>query len=371
MRVLIVGRLFGLGGAEQSLLPLARHLAAAGYMLTLLLLRSPDSTTVFADFPGEVIQASGSSLGQRIRGFWQLSRAISQADLVIVTSELTPTYVTWLLSAWYRRPLVADVQVCLSQWIKDSCNPVHHSLCRWVYPRIQQIRCVSKGVAKDLQETYGVSAKQLSVIYVPFDLEAIAHASRHSIPAIHEPIFERPTIVAAGRFTNQKRFDVAIEAFFRLRQQYLKDARLLILGEGELRTQLEEQVAKLGLGQSAFLPGHVKNPHAYIRRSQVFLLSSDYEGFGRVLVDALAVGCPVVSTDCPFGPGEILEAGKWGILTPTGDVTAIAAALNQVLNDPALAEHLCQQGVLRAKAFDTHEIVHQYQTLIDETVSHY
>ncbi len=92
-----------------------------------------------------------------------------------------------------------------------------------------------------------------------------------------------------------------------------------------------------------FLPGYVENPHAYIRRSQVFLLSSDYEGFGRVLVDALAVGCPVVSTDCPFGPAEILEAGKWGILTPTGDVAAIAAALNQVLDDSALAERLRQQ----------------------------
>ncbi len=188
MRILIVGRLFGLGGAEQSLLPLARHLARYGYTLTLLLVRSPDSTTVFADFPGEIIQASGSSLKQRIRGFWQLSRAIRQADLVIVTSELTPTYVTWLLSTWHRKPLIADVQVCLSQWIKDSCNPIHHSLCRWVYPKISRIRCVSKGVAKDLQETCGVSAKQLSVIYVPFDLDAIAHASSNPIPATHETI---------------------------------------------------------------------------------------------------------------------------------------------------------------------------------------
>lgn len=364
MRLLIVGRLFGSGGAERSLLPLAHHLTRAGHELTLLLVRSPQMDGVFADFPGAVIQASGSSIGQRISGFWQLFSAIGQADLVIATSELTPTYITWMLSSWHGKPLIADVQVCLSRWINDSCSPMHHHLCRWIYPQIRQIRCVSTGVAQDLQQTYRVPAQQLSVVYVPFDLAAIAQAAAQPILAIHDPIFDHPTIVAAGRFTSQKRFDVAIQALLHLRQQHHIDAHLLILGEGELRPQLEEQIAALGLAQSVFLPGFVDNPHTYIRRAQAFLLSSDYEGFGRVLVDALAVGCPVVSTNCPSGPDEILEGGKWGLLAPMNDPVAIAAALVQVLTNPALAEQLSQQGTQRAQAFNTEAVANQYEALI-------
>ena len=96
----------------------------------------------------------------------------------------------------------------------------------------------------------------------------------------------------------------------------------------------------LGLKEQVFLPEFVDNPHAYIQRSQVFLLSSDYEEFGCVLVDALAVGCPTVTTDCPSGCYEILEGGKWGLLTPVADPKAMAHALAQVLANPELAQRL-------------------------------
>lgn len=359
MRILIVGRLFGLGGAERSLMPLARELAQQGNELTLLLLRPPKNPAFFTQFPGRVMTATG-----RLSGLPQLSSAIGQADQVIVTSELTPTYITWLLCQWHRKPLIADVQVYLSRWIADSCHPIHHTLCRWVYPRISKIRCVAAGVAADLQTNYQVPASQLSVIYVPFDLAAIAAAAQQPIAPEHEAIFQRPTIVAAGRFTSQKRFDLAIAAFAQLRHEYQLDTNLLILGDGELRSQLEQQIATLELGDRVFLPGLVENPHAYVSRAQAFLLTSDYEGLPRVLIEALAVGCPIVATNCPSGPAEILADGKWGLLTPMGDATAIAAALAQILTQPEFAQHLRQHGPQRAQAFDTAAIAQQYQVLL-------
>lgn len=370
MRILIVGQLSGIGGAERSLMPLAKELHRAGHDLTLLLVKPPENYLVFNDFPGLVIISNGSFPWYKFRALMQLNRAIANADIVVATSEYTVTYVTWLLSLWHRKPLVADAQVNISRWINDNCHPLHHYFCRRVYPQISYIRCVSEGVAQDLQSSYGVPNKNTSIIYVPFEIDAIAQAAQQATSNTHNHIFSRPTIVTAGRLTSQKRIDIAIQSFLYLRQDYKIDAHLLILGDGELRSQLEQQVQALGLAEQVFFLGFVENPYAYIKRSQVFLLSSDYEGFGRVLVDALAVGCPVVSTDCPSGPDEILEGGKWGFLTPTANPEAIAYALAQLLMNPELAQRLSQAGLERAKAFDTQTIAQQYQTFLNQALLH-
>jgi len=370
MRLLIVGRFSGIGGSERSLMPLAKQLHGAGYELTLLMIKPPEKDLIFKDFPGNVFIPTGSSPRHQFQALLQLNRAIASADIVVATSEFTITYITWLLALWHRKPLVADAQVNISRWINDNCNPFHHYLCRWIYPEISHIRCVSEGVAQDLQSSYKVPTKNLSIIYVPFDIDEIAQAAQLPISDAHSHIFSRPTIVSAGRLTSQKRFDIAIQSFLCLRQDYKIDAHLLILGDGELRPQLQQQVHALGLKEKVFLPGFVENPYAYIQRSQVFLLSSDYEGFGRVLVDALAVGCPTVATDCPSGPYEILEGGKWGLLTPMADPEAMAHALAQVLTNPELAQKLQQNGLGRAKAFDTQIIAQQYQNILNHAWQH-
>lgn len=369
MRLLIVGRFLGTGGAERSLMPLAKELHRAGHELTLLLVKPPEDYLIFSEFPGTVTIPNGSSAWHKFQALVQLNRAIASSDIVIATSELTVTYVSWLLSLWHRKPIVAEVQVNLSCWINDNCNRIHHYLSRWIYPQISCIRCVSEGVTQDLQSSYSVPAKNLSIIYVPFDIDALNQAAQMPIPAIHSHIFSCPTIVSAGRLTSQKRFDIAIQSFLCLRQNYKINAHLLILGDGKLRPQLEQQVQALGLAEQVFFLGFVENPYPYIKHSQVFLLSSDYEGFGRVLVDALAVGCPTVATDCPSGPYEILEGGKWGLLTPMANPEAMAHALGQVLTNPELAQKLSQSGLERAKAFDTQTIAQQYQTFLNQALS--
>lgn len=370
MQLLIIGEFSGIGGAERSLIPLAEQLHQAGHELTLLLTKPPQVNSIFSDFPGTVLMPTKASVWNRFQTLAQLNRVLVNADIVIATSELTVTYVTWLLSLWHGKPLVVDVQVHLSRWIKYNCKPVHHYLCRSIYPQIPYIRCVSEGVAQDMQSHYNVPAKNLSVIYVPFDIDAISQAAQLPISDTHNHIFNRPTIVAVGRLTKQKRFDVAIQSFLCLQQNYKIDAHLLILGDGELRPELEQQVQALGLKEKVFLPGFVANPYAYIKRSQVFLLSSDYEGFGRVLVDALAVGCPTVATDCPSGPYEILEGGKWGLLTPMANTEAIAHALAQVLMNSEIAQKFSQNGLERAKVFDKQTIAQQYQTFLNQALLH-
>lgn len=131
----------------------------------------------------------------------------------------------------------------------------------------------------------------------------------------------------------------------------------MILGEGEKRLELEQLIDSIGLKEDVCMPGFVENPYAYMRRSKVFILSSKWEGLPTVLIEAMACGCQVVSTNCPSGPAEILEDGKWGRLVPVGDVDALARAILLSLNDDR------GRGVQRAQFFSIKNIIAQYEQI--------
>ena len=132
----------------------------------------------------------------------------------------------------------------------------------------------------------------------------------------------------------------------------------MILGEGEERSKLETLVQELGLEKEVSLPGFVDNPHKYMKRAAVFVLSSKWEGFGNVLVEAMALGTPVVSTNCPSGPAEILEGGKHGKLVPIGDERKLARAILESMWAPRC------QAVSRAKEFNVKEIGDRYASVL-------
>jgi len=138
--------------------------------------------------------------------------------------------------------------------------------------------------------------------------------------------------LSIGRLTKAKNYSTLIEAFAKVRQQ--RDVRLAILGNGEERPSLEGLVRRLGLENDVWLPGFVDPPYPYLARASVFVQSSIWEGFPTVIVEALAFGVPVVSTDCPSGPREILENGRFGELVPVGDVEALADAIRRALDVP-------------------------------------
>jgi glycosyltransferase involved in cell wall biosynthesis len=168
---------------------------------------------------------------------------------------------------------------------------------------------------------------------------------RAAAPAPHPWLAQRggpPVVVAAGRLEGQKNFPLLLEAFARLRRE--RPARLLILGEGRKRAPLEEQARALGIEDDLALPGFIDNPYAAFSRAALFVLSSDHEGLPAVLIQALACGCPVVSTDCPHGPAEILDHGRYGELVPVRDAPALAAAMARTLDHPLPAQTLRARG---------------------------
>jgi glycosyltransferase involved in cell wall biosynthesis len=169
-----------------------------------------------------------------------------------------------------------------------------------------------------------------------------------------------PLVLAVGRLVRQKGFDTLLAAFAKLRER--RAARLLILGDGALRGELESQRRGLPCASDVELAGFVANPWPFYRAASVTALSSRFEGLPTVLIEALASGCPCVSTDCPSGPREILDDGRYGVLTPVGDVAALAAALHDALERRWDVEALAARGA----EFSVSQATDKYLRLLND-----
>jgi len=206
------------------------------------------------------------------------------------------------------------------------------------YPRADAITAVSEGVATDLARCAGLARASIEVLPNPVALDEIAALARapldHPFAARGAP----PLVLGAGKLDPQKDFATLLRAFARLRAG--RPARLAILGDGPERARLAALARELGIERDLALPGFAPNPFAWMARAGAFALSSRVEGLGMVLVEALACGCPAVATDCPSGPAEILEGGRVGPLVAVGDDAALAAALARTIDAPPSRERL-------------------------------
>jgi glycosyltransferase involved in cell wall biosynthesis len=227
-------------------------------------------------------------------------------------------------------------------------------LMRFSYPSAAKVVAVSHGVADDLATVIGLPRDRIEVVYNPVVTASLVSRSREKpqhrwFAGADAP----PVVLAVGRLGPEKDFPVLIRAFALLRAQ--RDVRLIILGEGAMRAELAALIRELGLQQDVDLPGFAANPFAFMRCARLCVLSSRTEGLPGVLIEALACGAPVVSTDCPNGPREILEGGKWGALVPVGDAAAMAREMAN-----ALDRHDGPEVALRAKDFSVEHAVNRY-----------
>jgi glycosyltransferase involved in cell wall biosynthesis len=208
--------------------------------------------------------------------------------------------------------------------------------------------------------TFGVPVSRMQVVFNAIEHGVIAARAREALDNL--PYGGVPIVITVGRHAEQKDHETLIRAFARTRQRV--PARLVLIGQGPLRGELEGLARELGVAESVVFAGWQANPFAWLARSDLFVLSSRYEGFGNVIVEAMACGLPVISTDCPSGPNEILRNGEDGLLVPVADVEALADAMTNVLTDEALRSKLAQKASRRAPDFDISVIGPQYETLL-------
>jgi glycosyltransferase involved in cell wall biosynthesis len=235
---------------------------------------------------------------------------------------------------------------------------------RWLATRVayrapDRVVTISKGVAEGLARNFGVSPDRVRVLHNPVEVSRIRRLAHEADGARLPSRF----IAACGRLHPQKGFDLLLHAFAALRDP---DLALVILGEGPERFRLESLARELGIGARLLMPGFVRNPWAWIARASAFVLSSRWEGFGSILVEAMACGTPVVAADCDYGPREIVQDGETGLLARAGDAESLAAAIHRVLAVPALRDRLAVRGPLRAMDFDALPIADRYADLVRE-----
>ncbi|SMO90568.1 glycosyltransferase [Halorubrum cibi] len=236
-----------------------------------------------------------------------------------------------------------------------------HRVARYVYPYANAVVAVSDGVADDLLEMTKLAPEQITTIYNPSVTDELL---QNRTEPIDHPWFvedqDIPIVLGVGELSEQKDFQTLIRAFDRVVQD--RTARLVILGEGPRRDELEALIEEFDLVDSVSIPGFVDNPYAYMSSSDVFVLSSQWEGCPNVLIEALACNVPVVSTNCPSGPEEILESGEWGSLVDVGDHENMAKSVISTLDqqDPIDTEQYARSR------FSVEEVTNEYRNLIEE-----
>lgn len=366
-------------GTERVMLNLADGFSKRGY--TVDLLRTYREWTGFSDEQDHfhVVDLGGHWVFPKLPRHGRLFR-LSMAMLMVVA---LPGLVLYLMRKKPEVLLVGlapaialiartisgantRVVVTVQGWPRQTS--IRRFLWRKLYLRADAIVAPSIGVANEVARIACVDIELIRVIPNPvLDNSVPSRASE----VLEHPWFcsgQPPVVLGVGRLTRQKNFEILIRAFAEVKQDMA--ARLVILGEGEARGSLEKLIAQLNVNQDVELLGHVQNPYKFMARAGVFVLSSRWEGPGHVLIEALAVGAPVVSTDCPSGPREILLDGQAGLLIPVGDWKALAGAILDVLQDPEEARRRSEEARSHIVRFHTDSVVAEYLKVIEAIHGH-
>lgn len=349
------------GGAERSMVQLATGLYRVGCSVQLV--TALNSSGVYrSEVPSEVPFLDLNA--NRIR-YLQMALyrylTIHKPDILI-----TALINNWVLGVaamvGYPGKIIISERTVFSKLLKEQKGV--SSQCKLffskiLYPRADRIVAVSTGVRDDLLQLQLGRREQVRVIYNPVisaHFSAMANAEMSLSLLAHD----RPNFITVGRLSEAKNYPLLLRAFACLLKKI--PCRLILLGEGEQRSRLESLVMELGLAGDVLLPGFVQNPFPYVVAADCFVMSSNREGLPGALIQALACGTTVVSTNCKSGPSEILENGKYGFLVPVGDEHALAEAMRHALEVPFEGELLKE----RAQFFSEENCVNAYSNLFKE-----
>lgn len=366
MKLLLVIPSLERGGAERVMSILASSWAEKGHEVTLLTLKRevtpaydlhPDVKLRNLGLPGE--PAANSLLAAfrqmaRVRALRNAMRE-SQPDLVISFMERT-NVMTLAAARGLRVPVIVSERVDPRHYdIGLFWNELRALTYRWAAALV----CQSRASQIWFEQRMRVKARVIPNP-VPAVKEGTARLPRKSA--------ERHTMVAMGRLVDQKGFDLLLDAFGQLADQY-PDWNLVVMGEGPLRAQLLARARALQLEHQVQFVGEVADPFSVLRGADLFVLASRFEGFPNALCEAMACGVAVVSFDCPSGPAEIIRHGIDGILVPPGDVSALAAALDQLMKDQDARKRLASRAPEVVERFSRDKVLLLWEQLFKEVNS--
>jgi GalNAc-alpha-(1->4)-GalNAc-alpha-(1->3)-diNAcBac-PP-undecaprenol alpha-1,4-N-acetyl-D-galactosaminyltransferase len=361
MKIVIVIHSLGGGGAERAAVLIAQGLVTKKYQVSLITLfgQEFDFYHLPENVPRIALKVEGSSANllqaakNNLHRLQSLRRAIDSCQPDVVISFLDKTNVLTLIACLGSKyPLIVSEQNDPTQ---NDIGLIWNFLRRLVYPFATTVVSCSQGVDRNWN---WLNSQQRAVIYNPL---AVKTLELEAVSIQLDP--NQKQVVAMGRLTPQKGFDLLLKAFSMINTKFF-DWQLIILGEGEQRNQLEQLAQELEIEQQVMMPGLVSNPFPILKQCDLFVLSSRYEGFGNVIIEAMACGLPVISTDCPSGPGEIIISGDNGILVPNQEIDSLAKAMADLMSNPERRQKLSKNAHLALSKFELDVIVNQWQKLL-------
>lgn len=330
---LFLGSLHG-GGAEKVMVNLAEGFVSRGYDVDLLLIKAEGPYLSLVPDQVRIVDLGVTRMRYCLPSLVRYLRREKPDTMISSMGGANLFAIIANIITKLPNRLVIRVEITASlalQHNKSLGKSVECKAISLLYNAANAVVAVSEGVKLDLTTHFKLKKDKVTTIYNPIVNDLLFLRMQESVDLTCCSDQIAPLIISVGRLELQKDYPTLIRAFAELRKQRL--ARLLILGEGKERGSLERLIHDLNLEEDVVLAGFVNNPFAYMNKASLFVLSSKYEGFGNVLVEAMACGTPVVSTDCPSGPAEILENGRWGKLVPVGDSSALAKAMAESLDE--------------------------------------
>lgn len=335
------------GGAERVMISLAKEFSRRGFKVDLVV--STTTGPYLKEVP-DAVNLKNLDCSRVLFSVLKLAQYMRKERPHVLMSTMNHANVVAIISGLISfspvKVIVREANTVTTALKASSklADKVILRLLKVLYPRAANIICPSHGIAADLEFQLNIPKDKLKVIYNPLDIKHVSLLAAEKSP---HPWIEagENIILGVGRLAKQKDFDTLIEAFSIVKDCSDVPVKLVILGEGEDRDKLQNHIDRLGLKDCTDLPGFVENPYPFIKHSRCYVLSSLWEGLPNVLIQALALGTPAVATDCPSGPVEILESGKWGELVAMSQPEEMAHAILRVLgkaeNNNSLVKNYC------------------------------
>jgi len=353
------------GGAERVISNMANYWAAKGWEINILTF-DDDKKKPFYDLDSQISHIPLGIAGQSpnpIIGIWNnltriqpLRTAIIRSKPNVVISFLHQTNeIVLLATRWLNVPVVVSER---NDPASETTGKVWVKLRQWTYPFADRIVVQTKRAGD-----YFSSKLQERICVIPNPVLLPPDEKK-----ISDKLLSDRSLIGIGRLEPQKGFDLLLEAMAKLKDCY-PEWTLTILGEGELRPQLESLRNELGLGDRVHLLGRVKNPHEFLKQADIFIMSSRFEGFPNALCEAMACGLPVISTDCPNGPREIIRDGVDGILVPNEDVSTLATAMERLMSDGKERQRLADRAKEVTERFGLEKVMSLWELLINQVIN--
>ena len=348
------------GGAEKVALLLMRYFDKSQFDISLVLFKKEGEYLSLLPEHINIFDLGKQSRFDFLKLIRRLRRALATIEPDVILSFLSYTNTISIIAAWLESFLP---KLIISQRghpsMKDK-SAVKRFIYRHMYCKARRIIAISKGLKNILVHDWKILPERIRVINNPVDIGTINLLQREKVN--HSSFISNrdfKVVISVGRLEREKNHFLLLLAFKKVTEEL--NVHLVLIGQGSLEQELKNKARKYGIENRVHFVGFQANPYAWLRQADLFVLCSDHEGFGNVIIEAMACGVPVISTDCPYGPAEIISDSVNGILVKPRDVDSLAEKMKYLLSNPDVSKKLALNALESVKKYNINIIAKQYE----------